>query len=120
MRINNNTIKASEIRLPAKELLPELAVLRDIKFSYKRDANDKLTKDIEFVKYELIDDTNFNIFTIKVKDDKPIIELKEFEKSENPVYIQIPLDETVIKPYALEYGNLKLSITSPYVKLAQN
>ena len=54
-KINNNLIKVNELNIPAKGLIPSKAILRDISFSNKVDADGKRTDEVEAVRYDLID-----------------------------------------------------------------
>lgn len=118
--IHNNIMKASDLMILAVDKIPEVAVLRDVKLTYQQDAEGNRTDKITNVRYECVDMETFSNFTIKVNETKPIISPEALEQAEELVYIDIPVTETLIKPYAIEYGNVKISIIAPRVKLHKN
>ena len=75
---------------------------------------------VEAVRYDCVNPDNFSTFTLKVESPRPIVTKEILEASEEPVYISIPVSEVVIRSYSIEYGNAKVSIIAPYVKLAEN
>ena len=118
--IDNNMIKASALQVSAEGIIPEVAILKNIRVSYELDAEGKKTDKIEAVRYECVNPENFSIFTIKVETTRPVVTKEILEASEEPVYISIPVDEVIIRPYEISYGNAKVSIIAPYIKLAEN
>ena len=49
-----------------------------------------------------------------------MISEKELENAEHPIFISIPLKDSIVKPYKIEYGKVKVSIQVPYVKITEN
>ena len=117
MRIDNNEMKAKDLAMSAAGILSGEAVVSDFTYQYKTDNAGNRTDIIECVRYKCVDLTTFSNFTIKVETDKPVISKEDLENSETPVLIRIPVDDTIIKPYAIEYGKAKVSIIAPYVEL---
>lgn len=117
-RIDNNTILASQMEMSAKGVLSDVVVVRNIRESYVLDANGKRTDQIDCIRYDCVDPNTFDTFTAKVLTSKPVISKEALEASDVPVYIEIPVEETIIRPYSIEYGRVKVSIIAPYVKLA--
>lgn len=115
--INNNAILLAKMEMSAKGKFSDVVVIRAVRISYVKDANGKSTNNIECCRYDCIDPNTFNTFTIKVPASNPVISNEALEASAEPVCIEIPVDETIIRPYAIEYGRAKVSITAPYVKL---
>lgn len=118
--LNNNTIKASELEVSAEGIIPEVAVVRNVRLSYVMDAEGKKTDKVEAVRYDCVNPDNFSSFTLKVETTRPVVTKEILEASEEPIYISIPVEEVVIRPYEISYGNAKVSIVAPYVKLAEN
>lgn len=118
--INNNVITVGEISFPAEGYVPEKAVLKEVRVSYKKDENGKITEDIDATRYHCINPDNFDTFTVKVPGKKPVISLDEFKKLETVLYLEIPVSETLIKPFVIEYGKVKVSIIAPEVRIAKN
>ena len=121
MRIimNNNQIKAKDIEIKAEGTIDEIAVVRDVRISYKLNNEGKRTEKIDSVRYDCINPATFSSFTIKVPSANPIVTKEEIEVSQNAVYVKIPVDNVVIRPYAIEYGIAKVTITAPYVNLVE-
>ena len=117
--LNNNTIKASELEISAVGKIPELAVVREVRTSYALDAEGKRTDKIDAIRYDCVNPDNYSSFTIKVEITRPVVTNEILEGSEEPIFVSIPVEEVVIKPYAIEYGNVKVSIIAPYIKLAE-
>lgn len=117
--IDNNVVKASLLQVSADGILPDVAVLRSIRISYATDAEGKKTNKVDAVRYNCINPTDFSSFTIKVVEGKPLMTNEELEESEEPVYIAIPIDKVIIRPYEITYGVAKVTILSPYVSLAE-
>ena len=113
-------MKASELEISAEGKIPELAVVRDVRVSYVLDAEGKKTHKVDFVRYDCANPDNYANFTIKVANKTPIVTKEMIEMSDEPIFIAIPVNEVVIKPYKIEYGIAKVSIIAPFVKLAEN
>lgn len=118
--IDNNVMKASELEVSAVGIIPEVAVVRNVRISNILDAEGKKTDKVEAVRYDCINPDNFSSFTIKVEATRPVVTKEFLETSEEPIYISIPVADVVIRPYEISYGNAKVSIIAPYVKLAEN
>lgn len=118
--IENNVMKVSELEISAVGIIPDIAVVKNVRVSNVLDADGKRTEKIEAVRYDCINMDNFSTFTLKVEKKHPIITRELLEASEEPVYITIPVSEVLIRPYFIEYGKAKVSIVAPYVKLAEN
>lgn len=119
INLENNEIKAEAFELPGRGFLPEEVVLLDYSCQYKTDNNNQKTDTIECIRYTCIDTKTFSRFKVKVLSNKPVISKKDLEDSETPVYIRIPVDETTIKPYEIQYGKAKVSIIAPFVELVK-
>lgn len=113
-------MNASDIAISAQDIISDVVVLRNVRPSYVKDAEGKNTELIECVRYDCVDPNTYATFTIKVESTKAIVTKQALEASEEPLYVAIPVKETVIKPYAVEYGKAKVSIVAPYLKLAEN
>lgn len=118
--LDNNQMKVSELEISAQGIIPELAVVRNMRPSYVLDSEGKRTDKIEAVRYDCVNPENYSSFTIKVETTRPVITKELIEASDEPLYITIPVAEVVIKPYSIEYGVAKVSIVAPFVKLAEN
>ena len=118
--IDNNVMKASELEVTAVGKISDIAVLKNVRVSNVMDAEGKKTDKVEAVRYDCVNPENFSTFTIKVETTRPVVTKEILEASEQPIYISIPVEEVVIRTYEISYGNAKVSIVAPYVKLAEN
>lgn len=110
-KIVNNTISTQDFVINPADYLPESAFVRRI-----TSVTNKETGAVEFIRYECLNQNDLSTFVIKVPSTTPIVSFEEFEKSTSLLKIDIPVSEVTIKPYALEYGNIKISIVAPYLK----
>ncbi|MBQ9198690.1 MAG: hypothetical protein IJ141_00740 [Lachnospiraceae bacterium] len=116
--IKENIISTQYLITNAKGFLNPIAVLRDVKILYKTDTNGSRTDEVIGIKYECIDTETFSTFSVKVEGNvKPVITAQELELSTTPVYIEIPVEQTLIRPYDISFGNAKISIVAKNVKL---
>lgn len=118
--ISNNKMSTSNIQIPAIGLIAERVVVRNVTPVFKTDSEGKRTDIVEAIRYDCVNPNDYSTFTLKTLSIKPIITVEELELSETPVFISIPVNEVVIKPYKIEYGIATVSIIAPYVKLVSN
>lgn len=115
--INNNVISASYLAMNGKGLLPSVAVLRDVHPVYKMDASGSKTDEIIAFRYNLTCPESFSTFNIKVEGSKPIITSDALELADDVVYVDINPEAVTIKPYEISFGNAKLSMSAPSIRL---
>lgn len=118
--LDNNNMKASDLEVSAVGIIPEIAVVKNVRISNILDAEGKKTDKVEVVRYDCVNPDNFSMFTLKVETTRAVVTKEILEASEEPIYISIPVADVVIRPYEISYGNAKVSIIAPYVKLAEN
>lgn len=118
--LDHNQIKASELQVSAVGIIPDIAVVKDVRASYVLDAEGKKTDKVDVLRYDCVNPDNFSSFTLKVGTTRPVVTKEIIEASEEPIFISIPVSETVIKPYEIAYGVAKVSVIAPYVKLVEN
>lgn len=117
--IEENVMSSDFFRRAAVGILPAKAVLRGVSVQHEVDAEGKPTSEVKAVRYRLVDPTTFSTFTVKVENAKPVIVQEAVDGSENPVLVELPLEDVTIKPYEVAYGKAKVTIQSPSVKLAK-
>ena len=118
--VNNNQLATADMIMSAVGLIPDIAAVTNVAYVYKTDAQGKRTDQIEGIRYRCANPKDFTVFTLKTLSIKPVITPEELESSEDVVFISIPVNDVVIKPYKIEYGIATVSIIAPYVKLANN
>lgn len=116
--IDGNKIKASELKISGDGVLPETAILKKVSYMYGTDEKGMKTENVLAVRYKCINPNDFDTFTVKVEATDSIITPAELEAAEEPVFITIPVKETLIKPYKIEYGYADVTIVAPYVTRA--
>ncbi|HBD01329.1 MAG TPA: hypothetical protein DC053_21450 [Lachnoclostridium sp.] len=120
IRMSDNKIKAKDLVLTGKEFFEsEDFVLRGVKVNFRYDGGKK-TDVIDSISYYCVDPLTFNSVTFKVNTTKPVIEQDTIDKATDSIYINVPINEAIIKIYKLEFGIMSVSITVPYVKLSEN
>ena len=118
--INENRIKIDLLNISASGIVPQVAILKNIRITYGKDDNGRKTNLIEVILYDCVNADDFSTFTIKVESKKPVISPEELEEMENPLYIEIPVEKTRIKPFEISFGVARVSIIAPDVKLASD
>lgn len=117
--LNNNRLSINDIEIEATNFMPQKLILRSVSTAFKY-ADGKRTEEIEGINYDVVNPDNLDSFRIKTLSPKPIITQKELDDSETHIYISIPLEQTIIKPYRIEFGFATVSILAPYVLLVKN
>lgn len=118
--LTDNKVKVNDLQISAEGLIPPKAVLRGVRVSYPTDTDGKRTSETpESIRYDLINPSTFDTFTVKVEGGRPVITQEDLEAKETQVFLELPLDEVSVKPYKVEYGTAYLSITAPAVKLTK-
>lgn len=118
--IENNEMSAGNLEISAQGKISEILVVRKVRPSYLKDAEGKITENIDHIKYDCVDPETFATITLKVLSTHPVVTNEIIETAEDAIYIAVPVDETVIKPYEIKFGKAKVSVIVPFVKLAEN
>ncbi len=71
--IDNNIMKASELVIFAEDKIPEIDVLKNVRLSYKMDAEGKKTDKVDSVRYDCVNPDNFSMFTLKVETTRSVV-----------------------------------------------
>lgn len=85
----------------------------------KKFENGKATDEVDGVNYILSDTQTYAQIRVKTQSKTPVITQDLIDAHETPFLVEVPLDETLVKPYKIEYGKVSLSIVAPYVKLVE-
>lgn len=118
--LKDNKISAKNLTFSLSNLfkeMPKLA-LTDIRPCFHYDENRKRTDVIEAYSLTVTEMDTLSSFSVRVNSTTPVITPEELAEAEGRVYVEFPLDETIIRPYRLEYGTATVSIAAPYAKLA--
>ena len=107
------TFKMSEITATNVFVVTQVSIV-------KKYVDGKATDEVEGVNYTLTDPQTFAQIRVKALTTTPVVTQEKLDANNTPIYIEIPLDETVVKPYKIDFGTVSLSITAPYVKLAKD
>lgn len=113
-------MKVAALEVSAVGIIPEVAVVRNVRISNVLDEEGKKTDKVQAVRYDCVNPEDFSTFTLKVETTYPVVTKEILEASEEPVFVNIPVDAVVIRPYAIEFGQAKVSIVAPFVKLVEN
>lgn len=118
--IENNEMAVTDLEVLAKGKISEVLVVRKVRPSYLKDAEGKITEHIDHIKYDCVDPETFASITLKVQSTRQIVTNEVIEMSDEAIYITVPVEETVIRPYDIKFGKAKVSVIVPFVKLAEN
>lgn len=118
-KVENNTIKTNDLEISPLGLIPDVAYLKDIRYEYERESDGRVTDKIIGTRYSLISPADFSTFVIKVPLVSLLVSVEELEKAETPIKVRLPVKEMTVRVYKIEYGKAYLSITAPYLKLAE-
>lgn len=117
--LRDNKISAENIEFALSNILPgrrKLAVT-EVRPVPHYDENHKRTDKIEGYRYTVTDMDTLSSFSVRVNSTAPVITPEELEETDERVFIEFPLEETIVKPYRIEYGIATISIIAPYATL---
>lgn len=103
--IENNEMEVADLEVSAKGKISEILVVKKVRPSYMKDAEGKITENIENVRYDCVDPETFASITLKVQSTRPIVTNEVIEASEGAIYVKVPVAETIIRPYEIKYGS---------------
>jgi len=117
--IDNNVMEIADLEVSAEGKISEILVVKKVRPSYMKDAEGKITENIENIKYDCVDPETFASVTLKVQSTRPIVTNEMIEASESVIYIKVPVSETIIRPYEINFGKAKVTVIVPYVNMAE-
>lgn len=117
---NGNKCKIANLTFPMSSITETNIFVVSKVSIVKKYLDGKATDEIEGINYTLTDTHTFTQIRVKALTTAPVVTQEELDASDTPIFIEIPLDETFVKPYKIEYGTVSLSIIAPYVALAKN
>lgn len=119
--LNNNTVSKDFFIKHLSDFYPNGSefVLKEVRPNFEY-HNNKRTDQVQSISYRVVDTISFDTFVVKVKDTTPIITQQELATRDMPVYVQFPLEHTIVKPYSLEFATAKVSIVAPYVEFIES
>ena len=120
MRINDNICKADCFEMQLSDFVNNgRFFLTNVDRRYKYDENHKRTNVVESIVYTVTDE-RLNRFQIRVPSTVPVIEQDKLDESEEIPFVELPINETVVKPYKMEFGKVYVSISAPWIRLVPN
>lgn len=119
VKINGNKVPAPYLEGRLKDYVPENAefAVTGVRTRYHYDEHKRKTDAVEAVVYDVLEMETLAALSIRVNTTIPVITQEKLMQSEGRVFILFPLEETVVRPYRLEYGTATVSIVAPYAKL---
>ena len=118
-KLDENKIEAAELVLPLSTFTQtEEYAVKNVQENYEY-INNKKTDTFLSTTLTCIDVETLAVLRIKVEAHINLT-AKMLEQSEQPVYIKIPIEQTFVRPYAIEYGKVKVSIIAPSVAILNN
>lgn len=118
--LKDNKISSENISFALSNIFPgnRKFAVTELTPVFHYDENRKRTDIIEAYKYTVTDMETLSSFSVRVNSTAPVIKPGELEDSEEHLFIAFPMDETIVKPFRLEYGIATVSIVAPYATLA--
>ncbi len=119
VRIDQNLVDAKALSVPLSTFLKDGEfVLKNIKENYEYVGGKKTDKFLSTT-LTCIDTISFAVLDIKVEKHLGLT-AQELEQADTPIYVEIPTEETIVRPYSIEYGKAKVSIIAPTVKIIES
>ena len=120
-QLDNNSIKSEFFTMTLDKFYREDCdfVLKGYKVVHIYE-NGKKTDTVSHILYHLVDTISFQQIYIKVPHSTPIITQSDLDNADMPVFVSIPTKDTVVKPYKIEFGHVKVSITSPSISIVKD
>lgn len=117
--LRDNKISAENIAFALSNIFPgkRKFVPTDVRPVFHYDKEHNRTEQIEAYKYTVTDLETLSSFTVRVNSTTPVITPEELEETEERVFIEFPMNDTIVKPFRLEYSVATVSIVAPYAKL---
>lgn len=79
--LDNNIMKASEFEVSAIGIIPEIAVVKNVRISNVLDEEGKKAEKVDVVRYDCVNPDNFSTFTLKVEATRPVVTKEMLEAS---------------------------------------
>lgn len=80
----------------------DMFILRNVKENYKYDTANKCYTDIlESIIYSVFVEELYGVLNIKITGMQAIISPDKLKAADGEIYVRIPLEQTIIRPYAL-------------------
>lgn len=121
IRINENTVKAGDLVLNPSDFFNTTTdfVLRDVRKNF-RYVNGEKTDEVRAVTYRCLNAETFDIVSFKVLTTEPVVNQEDIDNAPEPLHLEVPVDDAIIRIFKIEYGIVHVSITVPYVRLSNN
>lgn len=120
-QLDNNSIRSEFFTMTLDKFLGDDFdfVLKGYKVIYVYEDGKK-TDTVSHILYHLVDTILFQQIDVKVPHSIPIITQSDLDNADMPVFVSIPTKDTVVKPYKIEFGHVKVSITSPSISIVKD
>lgn len=108
--INNNMAKATTFSKNLSDITgTDNYILREVRTNYIYKGKER-TDDVDSISYSVIEPNSFSTFKVKIKTAVPQFTQAQIEASDANIWVNF--ENAIATPYAVEYGNAKLSITA--------
>lgn len=97
--------------------------LTAVKLNYVYDKDNNPTDIVQDISYIIFVPDLMTQLTVKCNSTTPVISSEQLNaamEAGTDVYVELPVEETFIKPYKIGIGGLLVSIKTPYVKLVKD
>lgn len=109
-------LKAEKFAKPLSEVMNvDLFAVLAVSPVYAYDKDKKRTDTIIGTRYTVANPDTFVNFDIKVNNPVPVVTQDQVETSDERFWVSFV--NAMVKPYAIEYGNIQCAVTADSVKL---
>ena len=114
-------LEAFEITLD-KIIQDEVLELVDVKEIYENydEKTHKPVGEVVSITYTVFSPDLRGRLNIKVDNAVPVIAAEELRECKDDVYIQVPLTETFVRPYKVEFNKVSVTVKAPTVHLVRD
>ena len=119
ININNNELSIKDLSIPAVSCISPEVIIKAVRSGFKYE-NGVATKEIDHIKYDVVNPHTYDRFTIKVPGATPVITTEQLESASPSVVAHLPVDQIQVSPYIdKKSGKLKVTITSPQISIVK-
>lgn len=120
MKLNNNKATATQLVIKGDSIFKgNKFVLHSMSKAYEYKDGVR-TDTVIGINYDCTEMTSFSRIRLRTQETTPVIDPEVLEESSEQVVIQVPLEQLILRPVKIEYGQVTFSITAPFVRLVKD
>lgn len=118
----NGTFKPNIFKVALSSLTEDTQFqLTAVKLNRATDANGKLLDAVRDITYSIYIPDILAQINVKVDSTTPVVTQEQLDTAMSAgkdIFVELPISETFICPYKMEYGAVFCTIKAPYIKLS--